>query len=226
MNQPEIANPPKEGGSTSPKKTGCLGCLFHPFIFLLVGGFMLFLLIPIKFMDVDYFDDWMERSVKADKWSSGIITMECNYENCTNNSAWEIDFIPWGDLTMPDNPNFPGTRSHTYQSSEKSVRREENTYLVPEGDKIKVETKKEWKEYDTPVTKSYDKFQAHYCDEHIDAAQKLIWDTIYWEHYKYTFIGIGVGAVLFAVGLVRLLLAKAKGKKNKPAPSGTGAANG
>lgn len=111
------------------------------------------------------------------------------------------------------NPNFPGARSHTYQSSEKSVRREENTYLVPDGDKIKVETKKEWKEYDTPVTKSYDTFYATYCDDHVEAAEKLIWDTVYWEHYKYTFICIGVGAVLFVVGLAQLLIMKAKKRK-------------
>lgn len=211
MNQPETTNPlPEKNDSAASGKNSCLGCLFHPILLLLVGFFMLLIFIPIKFMDTDYFDSWMERSVKAVKTS---IASECDYENCFNESAWKVDFIPWGDMIMPDNPNFPGTRSHTYQSSEKSVRREENTYLVPDGDKIKVETKKEWKEYDTPVTKSYDTFYATYCDDHVEAAEKLIWDTVYWEHYKYTFICIGVGAVLFVVGLVRLLIMRAKKKK-------------
>lgn len=146
MNQPETPNPSKEDGGVSLKKTVsssgscCLGCLFHPIMFLIVGGFLLLMSLPFLFMDMNYFDDWMERSVKA---VSTSITTGCDYENCTNESSWKFDFIPWGDMTIPYNPNFPGARSHTYQSSEKSVRREENTYLVPEGDKIKVETKKE-----------------------------------------------------------------------------------
>ena len=106
MNQPETPNPSKEDGGVSLKKTVsssgscCLGCLFHPIMFLIVGGFLLLMSLPFLFMDMNYFDDWMERSVKA---VSTSITTGCDYENCTNESSWKFDFIPWGE-------HLPGAR--------------------------------------------------------------------------------------------------------------------
>lgn len=218
MNPPEAAGAPEKepekNDRAAPENKAasscCLGCLFHPAVLIFAGALLFICSVVFKVNGSNSFDDWMERNVKAIHSS---ISSECDYEGCSNESSWKVDFITWGDMVLPDNPNYPGASSHTYQSTEKSVRREENTYLVPDGDKIKVETKKEWKEYDTPVKKGYDTFYATYCDEHKDAAEKLIWDTVYWEHYKYIFIGIGVGAVLFAVGLVRLLIMRAKKKK-------------
>ncbi len=165
-------------------------------------------------MDADYFDPWMERDIKANKMYSSIGAGECDYEGCSNEASWYYNFIPFGDLELPDNPNYPSMRSHSYTDSEKHAKREENTYLVPDGDKIKVETKKEWVEYETPVTKHYDGFHARYCEDHKDAAQEIIWDTVYWTHYRNTYIAMAVGGVLTVVGLVLFLVRRARKKKS------------
>lgn len=215
-------NPNTKPGANgaAPKKASRLGCLFNPAVMLIVGVALLLFSGAIRIMDRDYFDNWAETSIVARKWSSRIVTHECDYLNCSNNSAWEIDFTPWPDLDMPYNPNFPSTESHTRTSTETQVRREKNTYLVPDGDKIKVETKTEWNEYKTPVKKSYDTFDAHYCDDHIDAAQKLIWDTAFWEHYKYTYIAMGAGGVLTVAGIIWILIMRVMKKKGTAKQAG------
>lgn len=193
------------------------GCLLHPFLLIPIGAFVLIVGFGIKIMDDDYVGRWMEREVTADKVSS-FSTAKCDYSGCFQEAAWEYDFIPWGDLELPDNPNYPGTNTRSYTSSEKTVTREKNTYLVPDGDKIKVETRNEWKEYETPVKKNYQKFNAFYCDDHVDDAQKLIWDTMTWAYYKHVFIAIGVGGLILLVGLVQLVVMKVKFHKNAPNP--------